>query len=64
MIGGRDAEYYNWDQQATPNITGWNCMQMLSGTYYDGLWMTYECQGQGNSHALCQLKYENTNSVK
>ena len=54
------AEYTNWHPVAAPDADGVNCMQMLSGTFYDGLWMTYACQDSYvNTHALCQLKYEN-----
>ena len=56
LLGGREAVYTNWHPAAVPDLRGKDCMQLLSGTALDGLWMTYECiNNYINTHALCQL---------
>ena len=50
--------YSDWHPSATPDHQGFNCMQLLSGTFYEGQWMTFECYDDFiDTHALCQLKY-------
>jgi len=50
--------YSDWNEAAVPNITGHrlNCMQYLSGTAFDGEWMTFDCSNDFiQVHPLCQL---------
>ena len=61
ILGGRDltdTNYTNWDDYADPilNSTELNCMQLLSGTIYNGTWMPRDCNDAFNKGALCQLK--------
>jgi len=52
-----EAEYANWNDQAVPEHKSFNCMQLLSGTVYEGEWMTILC-GEDNytsALSLCQL---------
>ena len=54
---GGEAEYANWNDQAVPEHKSFNCMQLLSGTVYEGEWMTILC-GEDNytsALSLCQL---------
>jgi len=61
---GREAQYTNWHPAAVPDLRGKNCMQLLSGTALDGLWMTYECiNNYINTHALCQLMDTSTTTT-
>ena len=57
QASGLRANYTNWHEMATPCIySGVNCMQMLSGTAYQGQWMTFQCSNNFiTSHPLCQL---------
>ena len=55
--GGITLGYTNWHPLATPEAAGVNCMQLLSGTFFAGQWMTFACQDDFiDTHALCQLK--------
>ena len=50
--------YSDWHPSAAPDHEGLNCMQLLSGTSFDGQWMTFNCNDDFiDTHALCQLKY-------
>jgi hypothetical protein len=54
---GDPMTYSDWHPSAAPDHNGFNCMQLLSGTFYEGQWMTFECYDDFiDTHALCQLK--------
>ena len=58
ILGGRnlsDTNYTNWQDDEYAG-TEPKCMQLLSGTIYNGTWMPFECDGDFNNRALCQLK--------
>ena len=52
------ANYTYWKRpEAAPDNPEYNCMQLLSGTDYNGAWMTRDCEDDLlNVRALCQLK--------
>ena len=62
IVGGRDltyTNYTNWfNDDYADNIlsTEPKCMQLLSGTIYEGLWMPFACEDSFFNRALCQLK--------
>ena len=62
ILGERDltdTNYTNWynDDYADSILsTEPKCMQLLSGTIYNGTWMPFDCDGEFNNRALCQLK--------
>jgi len=48
--------YTNWNKNAVPSHTSFNCMQLLSGSKHGGEWMTFLCgDNYINTHPLCQL---------
>ena len=52
--------YSDWHPAAVPDVEDFNCMQFLSGTAYEGKWMTYNCYDEILSTLpLCQLKSVN-----
>ena len=57
IAGGTPVDFSFWHPSAATDHDGFNCMQLLSGTFYDGQWMTFECYDDFiDTHALCQLK--------
>merc|ERR1712179_161200 len=51
------AVYTNWHKDALPEVHAYDCMQFLSGTYYQGQWMNFQCYDNFiSTRPLCQLK--------
>merc|ERR1719510_852182 len=59
MDSETDAVYTNWHPRAVPGpeFKDFDCMQFVSGSCEEGMWMTFLCGDTYiNTHPLCQLK--------
>ena len=58
--GERIANFTLWHPVAKPDEKDYNCMKLLPGTNYNGLWLTSQCnQNFSFSRPVCQLVWIN-----
>ena len=56
---GGSSAYTNWNPRAVPGSPpkGYNCMQLLSASFLEASWMTFQCSDTFiSTRPLCQLK--------
>ena len=56
-LGQQNVSYTNWYWQDWKDSKEVKCMQLLSGTDFEGIWVPYDCSNSTYAaHVLCQLR--------